>query len=328
MTDMLDLFARIKPSVPDMDAINAEKRAEQAWSRDNLTRSEDLNLNTPAQFNTLSLPAWLKIAELAGVEHIPAREIASLEVPGDLDDPILNKMGDMVAEALKDGEMLRMEQVAPAEVKHLMSSGAPMGDGSFPDYKGERCFFLAEDRFYQTFRDLAEDTMRAYARPIIPTKKIPGEFRGDVGEWPEEIRVFIENGEITGLSNYYIQVGMNPDDHAGIVFEAYRKSRQMLDLMEECDLWPNNRHLGSGEDKASFTLDFIHHADGRLLFLEGGPEGGRAANPCCFVREDIVLPMHGVALDQTGPVYRLEPFLNGNLVEIRLPDTDEEEPSL
>jgi hypothetical protein len=115
------------PSKEEMDARLA--KVEQAhqknrdWVSENLTRPEQFEacyaVGEGFSFNTLSLPGWLEVARLAGVPHIPAREILSVPHKDFEDEPMgetpskFSKHEKSIIEALQPYEMVRMEQVAP-----------------------------------------------------------------------------------------------------------------------------------------------------------------------------------------------------------------------
>jgi hypothetical protein len=135
MSDLATIEAQIADS-----ARRRERR--MAFVRDRLSRPDEMSARVatgdPVRFNTLSLPGWLKLAELAGVPHIPAREILSVptEAYFDLLDDRPSEAGARIREVpslLREGEVLRMEQVAPYSVKAARGRGRALGNGLDPD---------------------------------------------------------------------------------------------------------------------------------------------------------------------------------------------------
>ena len=316
----LDIF-------PEPEGLKARLLDQQKWTRRTLTRPENftrmIEAVRPVVFNTLSLPGWLRVAEMANVPYIPAREIMSFPAEtcfGAMDEneaagEAMDRHEREIIAALGEREMLRMEQVAPAEIKHQRSCGKPMGDGSFySDHFGEKILNLYEERFFITLMDASEETVRAYARPIVTPEMIPGTFRDMSGEWPEEFRVFVKDGQVRGVSNYYPQVDMDPDAHGARMAKAVEQARRLIGFMNDHRITVNNAAFRTENDAGvSCTLDFLTTSSGEVLFLEGGPEGLRGAHPCCFLDEYGALkedngarPLEGAVFAESGPVHSMD----------------------
>jgi hypothetical protein len=283
--------------------------------RDRLSRPDQMSTavsaGEPVLFNTLSLPGWLRIAELAGVPHIPAREIltVSTEAYFDLLDEKPSDAMDLIRQVpdlLREGEVLRMEQVAPYAVKSARGRGRPLGNGLDPDGN----FDLMDMRFIDTLMDLHEDQVRFLARPILPTRNLHGHWRGEDGSYPEEYRVIVDGGRLIGVTNYYPQTRMSPEAHAGQMRAAVEIAARLMGFMREHDIAPFSPAFREDPEGPSFTLDLITREDGALLFLEGGPAAMRAAHPCCFLNEETgeiagTPPLHGAAFAASGPCLSL-----------------------
>jgi len=325
-------------NIPSEEDLRAERQAGYAWTRERLIDPADILTRAPggdaAQMNLLSLPAWLAVAQRAGIDFIPARLLADVdaEVYIETFDHPESDAGKtyaafhaQVVNDLAEGEMVRMEQVAPRDIKGLMSMGATMSSGLIDLHDGGRYLDLHEDRFYVTFKDLGADRVRAYARPIVTPAMIDGSFRGDEGRWAVEFRVYVESGRVVGISNYYPQVAMDPSQYKDAARDAYAAAQSMLNTM-------NALHLGVGghtlcPDRGpkdimeqtpdwmpsiwgpqNFTLDFMLLENGDITFLEGGPGGMSAAHPCCFLQEDREVEpdfLHGVAWSDHTPIQPL-----------------------
>lgn len=320
----------------------ADARRERArdWTREVLLTDEQIRARaaaeTPGRFNVISLAAWIALAERAGVAHIPAREIHRLPVEvfmGAMDqDPEMGPRMDAaetaIIEALGPGDMLRFDQVAPGEIKAERSAGQEIGNGTFFNSRtGKPMLCIYEDRFYTTLMDHGGDDIRAFARPRVDPVLIDGEFQGDTGQWPAEFRIFIEDGRVVGLSNYYPQVAMDPERFAGAARDALRKGQAMIDTMASLHLGVGNARLCADEGAPEgalrpdwvpsawaaqdFTLDFFAISEEETLFLEGGPAGMRAAHPCCFLQPGRAIDadfLKGAVFSETGPIHSLCDF--------------------
>ncbi len=333
------IFFDFDISIPSPEERRAKRDAIYGWTRDRLIDPADILTRSPgapaAQMNLNSLPAWLAVAQRAGIDAIPARLLADLDAEiyvasfDEREGPnaeAYSAFHACVLRDLADGEMVRMEQVAPREIKDLMGRGAPMTSGLFElADNGGLYLDLHEDRFYTTFKDLGDDRVRAYARPIVTPATIEGVHRGKKGRWPAEFRVFVESGQVVGISNYFPQVAMDPATFADPMRQACAMAQTMLDTMAALHLGIGNHALcpDRGPDDAmeqtpdwmpdtwgrqDFTLDFMLLDDGRVVFLEGGPAGMHAAHPCCFLQDGRAPEpdfLHGVAWSDHTPIAEL-----------------------
>ena len=325
------LVADARASMPTREESDRRFEARvsggQAWNDRHLAGPADIAGRGPGaepeRINVVSLPAWLALAERAGVSLIPIRPLAELSVRDYY--TVLDQRDDggmtvafenAVVAGLQEGEVLRFEQCAPSEIKFNLSSGGEIGNGTIMGHDGRPFPDIWSMRFLDTLFDLGEDKVRAYARPYIEPMTVPGTFEGAEGSWPLEFRVFIRDGNITGIANYYRQV--HPDE-PGLMEEAdlraavngtLRAAQRMLDTMQELNLGIGNRamapgteeHGAAGWDSQDYTLDFLIAADGTPLFLEGGPAGLLFADPCAFLSDEPgPCGLEGVALSTRRP---------------------------
>ena len=317
----------IFPDVPPAREISDVVAENQAWNDDRLVRPEEipgLDGSRVCAFNVISLPAWLAVARAAGVPVIEAVEIASFPTqdylramdgtPGPGLEPFNTFVSAWVAS--NPGHLLRMEQVSPHDIKYDLSAGRKPGEGMIESPDGKRFVDLFDSRFYDTLLDLGEDQIRCFARRYVEPVTRKGDFRGAEGVWPVEFRVFVENGKIIGVANYYPQISLDREPE---IVEAVRASLEMsqriIDRMAEMSLTAGSKTMFPPLPKGdvppqNFTLDFFLSQEAGILFLEGGPEGLRFAHPCSFLsNEHGVRGLAGVALGQDRDIVSIEDFL-------------------
>ena len=167
--------------------------------------------------------------------------------------------------------MLRYDFCAPLETKIRMSSGMP---AFHPDMTN---FILDDPRAY--------DILWEYPRENVPIHQRPWIQAQIQDSYPVEYRVFVRQGVIQGISNYYPQRPLRRNDN-----EIERARELTLALVENAStpfLWPNSVmnpwvFARYGADGTHFTADFIVTETGDMLLLEGGPPHEMGAHPCCF----------------------------------------------
>lgn len=156
------------------------------------------------------------------------------------------------------------------------------------------------------------------------------------GKWPAEWRVFVRNGQVTGVANYYGWTGQGATpENCWNAIEAAALGQAIADTAQELGLVGRSmrmEHLRAREAdrldvRAAFagidpnglhcTLDFLEGEDG-LVLLEGGPAHiiGAGGHPCAFAGQGVdptdparlfarcegvaVLPMPHVHLAEQG----------------------------
>lgn len=118
----------------------------------------------------------------------------------------------------------------------------------------------------------------------------------------------MRDGVAEGVANYYRQAEMDPEHHAAAALKAVEMAQRVADLLEARALVPANAEMAP-EGSRSFTLDFLvlDGPRGEVILLEGGPEGGRFADPCSFLTlEGKVRPMTGFAFSSRQAPWPLE----------------------
>ena len=125
--------------------------------------------------------------------------------------------------------------------------------------------------------------LRPYTAPLI------------VDGWPLEYRVWILDGTVRAVANYYPQRLLQRDDNVHFTMGvAAGAAEQIAAACVPFDLMPHNPDAGSG---VTFTADFLVDADRRLRWLECGPYTFPlwGAHPCTV--EDLSI------LAEPGPVH-------------------------
>ena len=263
------------------------------------------------KFCPLSLRDWLRICRQCRVPHVPAKHVVSFETNDvkyfDTKGPHqtrLQKALRVIEEYQLEGHMMRWDHCSEASVK----SG--MAEKEFEWHKLYGKITLGDVRAFDLLFDYPYFENPIWRRPWVPIEIIDG--------FPVEYRVFVENGELKGISNYYLQRPLpeNGEHIAQITYyvavlihflrehefklpvkqemESYQKAMQQFALRK-----PGAKDAKKEADHVSFTADFLvlekgydppffvsddaDEVERRVLFLEGGPPfSSGLADPCCF----------------------------------------------
>jgi hypothetical protein len=244
-------------------------------------------------FHAASILSWVRIAELAGVPHIPAKRLAYIPIDDAWrsieSEPISSESEIELAKIQQyadGGGVWRTDLCASSDVKQSLSEGMGMPK-VIP-------FYLDDTRIMDIHHTLPGITV--VERPtIVPTK---------IGAYPVEFRVFI-GGRIESsdaVSFYYPQA---PD------FEITSELLGLMDLSVDYAHRVNNKRiqlgllpwlpeLGDPDIPIGCTIDFIVTESGDLLMVDAGPGFGYGAHPCCFIDIPVVgkrwRPAEGVTI--------------------------------
>jgi hypothetical protein len=262
---------------------------------------------TDGYFNGISLGNWLTVAARAGVPFIPARLLASASptviyagVQGiKMHEPQQSEFDAFMADLqwIKPGEMLRFDMCAAATIKARLSDGGPIQSGWFeedlvkyPDVDGRIIHALLNYTF---------EYLPVFARPIIPLRMVEGDAPDHpLGRWPREWRVFVNEGRVTGVSNYYLQAPAKASESAAAA-KAAELAQAMIGALIEAKSWPHHPRMEGvfNTEAVSCSLDFAEGPGGELVLVEGGPphifSPPWGAHPCCFTPG---APLEGIAL--------------------------------
>lgn len=226
----------------------------------------------PDVYNVLSLGQWLDACAKRNIPAIPAFKIGAcwvgeLMLAGNCESGPIENLIHLLSHVNRldlGTDMLRWDCCAGEPIKYHMGK-----TGTCPSHYRQRVSpddmrlqFILED--WRSYLPIA-----LWRRPWIEAKRHGG--------WPVEFRVFADDGQIKGVSNYYPQVSL-PDEYMPI---AERAINQTVPLADATGGKP-------------FTADWLLTPDEQLLYLEGGPghtpTGG--AHPCCFAPNQV----SGIAL--------------------------------
>lgn len=230
-------------------------------------------------FNVFSLGDWLGLCASVSVPHVPARQVAQINIRCLLrsdehpDDPALKEFDERIEAAKKPQTLLRWDACAPEMVKHLLANGQPQWSRKMLDW-----FTVDDPRAFDILYEFPDRKITVWSRPWVSA--------AIVARYPVEYRVFVHGGRVRGIANYYVQrplaeggqplEGVWADvgkvrDHAGTLAGA---------LPAPIRFGPAAKRFAPG--MRSFTADFMRLDTGELVFLEGGPPLGAGAHPCCL----------------------------------------------
>lgn len=264
-----------------------------------------------AMFPAVSLAGWMQAANAAGIDHVPSKVIAVMPVGAIIafeeDRPQDAKHWAALQQAqaaVLPNEMLRWDCCACLDMKLRMHDG--LAEASTLDTRSSVNPNVPEWRIALSPDDPRfADIVYVYPGDDVPVHKRPWIEAREEGTHPAEYRVFVKNGVIEGLANYYVQrdMAMNDTVHDEIVQCLGAAQRLVYHLAREgaipynqpADKLPTDFEF----NRVSCTLDFLVAKDGRVMFLEAGPPFGLGAHPCAFMEhadKDGVLRTEGVAL--------------------------------
>ena len=245
-----------------------------------------------SRFCPISLGDWLNLCQKAGVPAVPALQMATInradyfqwDTPGQHHER-LQEVFRQVHESIMPRHMLRYDCCAPIETKMRLSLGEP-------EWHPDMALMIFDD-------PRLVDIISEYPREAIPVWQRPWLDAEILEHYPVEYRVYVRNGQIQGISNYYPQrpIALNQNH----INQVTQHTELLIQHAQTPFLW-NNGMLRSAfdakedPDGVHFTADYILPEGGNhLLFLEGGPPHELGAHPCCFPADAI----NGIALELT-----------------------------
>lgn len=279
-------------------------------------------------FPAVSLSTWAEHAQASGIPTVPAEVVCHIPVDSIMcfeeqrpEDQVHWDALREVRAGLKADEMLRMDCCASSDMKSMMQDG---GEKAAYEYLVEPDEANPAVPAWRTLPHLAcmriFDLSAEYPGDSVPVVKRPWVEARREDTHPVEYRVFVENGEVKGVANYYIQRGLEPTEQVrSEVSQAIANTRQLLTFMQDEGALPFNVQAdkeknGFDPEKASCTIDFLVDRNGEVLFLEAGPPFGLGAHPCAFMENKLEVNGHkeisveGVCLALGAPALPLAEF--------------------
>ena len=235
--------------------------------------------NETRHFCPTSLENWLQLCRKADVPFLPAQQVAVIhrsdyfrwDTPGEHHQRLIAAHRQVVESNLPN-HMIRFDCCAPIETKIRLSIGQP-------DWHPDMAILVFDD-------PRLADIMAEHPREAVPIWRRPWLDAEIIDQYPVEYRTYVKDGAITGISNYYPQRPLEPnEEHIRQVREI---TQRLIDAATPPFLW-NNGMLRASFDANNdqqgihLTADYIlPKNDDALLFLEGGPPHELGAHPCCF----------------------------------------------
>ena len=247
------------------------------------------------QFCPISLLEWLEVSARADVPAVEGKAISSVRTRdfeywdqiGSPEQVRLNEGLVQACELAEKNTMVRYDCCSGDAIKIGLSRG---------EWKWQQEYAYPEvdsDRLLTIIGDFPREELAIVQRPWVPQMIVEN--------YPVEYRVFVRDGEVVGISNYYPQRELpRYDEHLALV---RRYTDALIAELQGPFLWHSGMVFAMGKDKLDldgihFTVDYIVDENGEVLFLEGGPPAELGAHPCCFAGDEI----EGVALkDRAAP---------------------------
>lgn len=274
-------------------------------------------------FASVSLTRWLTVAQAAGVPAVggksaylfPIETFLYCEEPRPEDAVHWDALREL-SRNLKPNEMLRWDCCASGLLKSRMSTTdterRAQADAQTDPDNPQVSSWRSE---LSPFDMRAFDLVPEYPAEFIPIVVRPWVQARQEGSHPAEYRVFVENGQVVGLANYYLQRPLELTDAVRQDIEAVlAQAGEMTAFLARAKLSPwTARQYASEQDvtmPAWCTMDFLVTPEGQALFLEAGPPFGLGAHPCSFAPSDRSqkVSVHGICLKTDGPVWDLAEF--------------------
>lgn len=278
------------------------------------------NKTGESAFPAESLSAWISIADESGIDFIPAMVAYQLPVASVLrfedqteeDRDHWNAVFSEI-ERMQPDEMMRLDFASGSDLKTVATGWAcKMSDLMQPHPLNQNIpMFRAsispgDPRIYELSYEYASEHIPVLIRPWVKAR--------EHDEAPVEYRVFVRNGEITGIANYYYHRDLPDDEQTeheviNIIRSAQKliesaQTRKAIPYRQAHEIKPDYFEPG----KIHCTMDFLVDEDGTVKFLEAGPAFGAGAHPCAFVEHRNIEPV-GLALSAMQPAKDLSPYI-------------------
>lgn len=263
------------------------------------TTTQNILRDDTERFSPLSLTDWLCKADLCGINHVPATTITHFEtadcINADIHGPHqkrLKKAWREIRANVRPNHMMRWDCCASMWLKSEINSGNFQWCKEF----GYVHHPLADGR-------LLDILYGDWGRVLVPVLQRPWVTPMIIDNYPVEYRVFVQEGVITGISNYYPQrpLPYRMDDLKAVILDTLKLIDSLIEGWGDMNPDELLADLSAGKnakrrDHRSFTVDYMVLPGGMVVLLEGGPahrkNGG--AHPCCFEPGNV----EGIALEE------------------------------
>ena len=229
------------------------------------------------KFNVFSLLDWLEIARKADIPHIPV--IDSMQLT--FQDLEKDAVDFSAFRNLKPGVMSRWDFAGSSDLKMKMDQY----NKTLTSEDAEIMHPSDDIRFMNTVMDyVASDTTKPMLDVPLYVVTRPWEDALIENGYPVEYRVFVEEGQVVGVSSYYLQRPLQVSrKRCSEMYDCLVYTEALIDKLPAVEDWGNYGRLPKPE--LNFTADFLVSSSKGVMYLEGGPghyvDGG--AHPCCFV---------------------------------------------
>lgn len=274
---MFPLFDKEAMERQIAEAQAARKEAEARYAAEAL-KPEDIGVRA-GFVHAASILAWVRLAEIAGVPHIPAETVASIPMDAvwkALDSlettPEEREALDLATAYCDGGGFWRSELCAGHDVKYAMAQGEPM-----PDHLP---LFLDDPRLIDMHHNMPD--LKVISRP----RMTPATHAG----FPVEFRTFFGGAATDGaVSWYYPQAGRFdvPAELEAAMDEAVELGRRLHETRAHLGIIPALPDRGLLGAEIGSTIDFMLTRDRGLVLVDAGPGFGYGAHPCCFIDRDV-----------------------------------------
>lgn len=329
---LTDAFARMHNMPEDMKKDETQILLDTTWDEimgkaETYVQGPHI-IERGGYFSTLSLGNWMTLCNAADVEIVPSRLAAvvnpvflfSVAMNG-LHEDQMEEMSEFLGgfQDIEEDEIVRFDTGAGTPLKTELTLGR--ADGScpayrgyntrgttvFPDFDDQRIINLmmecTDAQAPVWIRKWVEPAMMegnataGYRSAVLPGESTLPEGETITGGWgnlfPCEWRVFVLNGEVTAVGNYYPQVsrGLTPEDETralAMARAAKEAAQRLIAKMRDLHAIPHSPKYemrpGFDADAIHFSLDFLEVEDDtapegrRLVMIEGGPAHLRNPN--------------------------------------------------
>ena len=205
----------------------------------------------------------------------------------DVEGPHQARLEAMYAQVMQSrlpDQMIRYDCCAGIDLKRTMAQGVFQWEPAFGEVN------LDDPRLMDIIFELPYEEIALWQRPWIKPYVLSG--------YPVEYRVYVRDGRMVGISNYYPQRDLPLFETHLAVISHY--TRALIEALEPPFIWNNGLATQINQngdnpldlDGIHFTADYIVSENNAILFLEGGPPHEFGAGACCFLENQI----DGIAL--------------------------------